>query len=51
VARHQRGGRTEADAEAHWLRSDAVNTQLVNENRHGIDMLLSADSCGRLRLR
>jgi pantothenate kinase len=50
LARHQRGGRTEADAEAHWLRSDAVNTQLVNENRHGIDMLLSADSCGRLRL-
>jgi hypothetical protein len=33
------------------LRSDAVNMKLVGENRHGVDILLSADACGRLRLR
>jgi hypothetical protein len=51
VARHQRGGRSDADAEAHWRRSDAVNTKLVNENRHGVDILLLSDAFGRLRLR
>lgn len=51
VARHHRGGRTRADAEAHWQRSDAVNTRLVDEHRHGVDLLLSADADGRLELK
>lgn len=48
VARHQRGGRTRADAERHWQRSDAVNTNLVNEHRHGVDLLLATDAEGRM---
>lgn len=50
VARHHRGGRTLADAEAHWQRSDAVNTKLVDEHRHGVDVLLSTDAEGRMGL-
>ena len=48
VARHMRGGRTRESAEQHWKRSDAVNTQLVNAYRHGIDVLLKRDTSGRL---
>ncbi|MCP4903220.1 MAG: hypothetical protein GY906_40175 [bacterium] len=48
VARHMRGGRTREDAEHHWQCSDAVNTQLVDANRHGIDILLRSDANGHL---
>lgn len=49
VNRHVRGGRDYDDAESHWLRSDAANTELVNNHRHGIDVLLSSDVDGNLK--
>ncbi len=51
VARHQRGGRTGTDAESHWRRSDALNTKLVNEHRHGVDLLLATDAEGRMHMK